>query len=63
MSKSKKKQQSSEQRPATTGGRRWPLIAVMIVVAVGIVSAIVLVQGERGGFETLNGRWLRLDGG
>ena len=33
------------------------------VVAVGIVSAIVLVQAERGRFETLNGRWLRLDGG
>ena len=46
-----------------TDGRRWPLIAVAIVVAVGIVSAIVLVQGERGGFQTLNGRWLRLDGG
>ena len=27
------------------------------------VSAIVLVQGERGGFKILNGRWLRLDGG
>ena len=63
MSKSKKKKRSSEQRPAMTDGRRWPLIAVAIVVAVGIVSAIVLVQGERGGFQTLNGRWLRLDGG
>ena len=63
MSKSKKKKRSSEQRPATTDGRREPLIAVAIVVAVGIVSAIVLVQGERGGFETLNGRWLRPDGG
>ena len=63
MTKSKKKKQSSEQRPAMTDGRRWPLIAVTIVVAVGIVSAIVLVQGERGGFEILVGRWLRLDGG
>ena len=63
MSKSKKKKRSSEPRPAMTDGRRWPLIAVAIVVAVGIVSAIVLVQGERGGFQTLNGRWLRLDGG
>lgn len=63
MSKSKKKKRSSEQRPAMTDGRRWPLIAFTIVVAVGIVGAIVLVQGERGGFETLNGRWLRLDGG
>ena len=62
MSKSKKKR-SSEQRPAMTDERRWPLIAVTIVAAVGIVSAIVLVQGERDGFETLIGRWLRLDGG
>ena len=62
MRKSKKKR-SPEQRPAMAGGRRWPLIAVTIVVAVGIVSAIVLVQGQRGGFETLNGRWLRPDGG
>ena len=63
MSKSKKKKRSSEQRPAMTDERRWPLMALTIVVAVGIVSAIVLLQGERGGFETLIGRWLRLDGG
>jgi hypothetical protein len=62
MSKSKKNIRSSQQRPAIADERRWPLIAVAIV-AVGIVSAIVLVQGERGGFETLNGRWLRPDGG
>jgi hypothetical protein len=46
-----------------TDGRRWPFIAVTIVVAVGIISAIVLIQGERSGFETLKGRWLRPDGG
>jgi hypothetical protein len=53
---------SSQQRPTATGGRRWPLIAVAILAAVGIVTAIVLNQ-ERGGFETLIGRWLRPDGG
>jgi hypothetical protein len=45
-----------------TDGRRWPLIAVTILAAVRIVAAMVL-QGEREGFETLIGRWLRLDGG
>ena len=63
MTKSKKKKQSPQQRPAMTDGRRWRLIAVTIVVAIGIVSAVALVQGERGEFKTLNGRWLRLDGG
>ena len=63
MGKSKKKKRFLEQRPAITDRRRWPLIAVTILAAVGIVSAIVLLQGERPGFETLIGRWLRLDGG
>jgi hypothetical protein len=63
MGKSKKKKRLLEQRPAITDRRRWPLIAVTILAAVGIVSAIVLLQGARPGFETLIGRWLRLDGG
>jgi hypothetical protein len=63
MGKSKKKKRFSEQRPAITDGRRWPLIAVTLVAAVGIVSAILLLQGERPGFQILIGRWLRLDGG
>jgi hypothetical protein len=63
MSKSKKKKRFPEQRPAITDRRRWPLIAVTVLAAVGIVSAIVLLQGERPGFERLIGRWLRLDGG
>ena len=60
MNKSVQKKRPSKQRPAK---RLWPLIAVLLVVAVGIVSAIVLLQRERGGFETLKGRWLRPDGG
>lgn len=63
MSKFKKKKPSSEQPPAKTDGRPWSLIAVTIVVVVGIVSAIVLLQGERGEFDILKGRWLRPDGG
>ena len=46
-----------------TGKRRWPLIAIMVVATIGIVSAMSLVQGAPSGFEALNGRWLRPDGG
>jgi hypothetical protein len=59
-SKKKKKKRLPEQRPA---GPRWPLIAVTILGAIGIVAVMVLLWGEREGFETLIGRWLRPDGG
>ncbi|HSF48439.1 MAG TPA: hypothetical protein VLA73_08765, partial [Burkholderiales bacterium] len=48
---------------ATKHARRWSLIVATIVVAVGIVGAIIFGQGKRGEFETLIGRWLRPDGG
>ena len=35
----------------------------MVVATIGIVSAMSLVQGAPSGFEALNGRWLRPDGG
>jgi hypothetical protein len=60
MSKSKKKKRLPEQRPAA---RRWPLIAVTILAAIGIVAVMVPLRAEPEGFETLIGRWLRLDGG
>ena len=60
---SKKNKRFPDQRPAMTDRRRWPLLAVTILAAVGIVAAMVPVQGEREGFETLVGRWLRPDGG
>jgi hypothetical protein len=65
MSKSKpgaspKKRRFPEQRPA---GRRRPLIAVAILAAIGIVAVMVPVRAETEVFETLMGRWLRLDGG
>lgn len=54
----------SRQRPSTkTGARRWSLIAVTAVVVVVVVVAAALLRGERGGFDTLKGRWLRVDGG
>jgi hypothetical protein len=61
MNKSTKKQ-PAERRRAMNVGRRWPLIAITIVVAIGVVSAMS-VEGESSGFEALNGRWLRPDGG
>jgi hypothetical protein len=60
MSKSKKNKQFPEQRPA---GRRWHLIAVTILAAIGIVAVMVSLRAEPEDFETLIGRWLRLDGG
>jgi hypothetical protein len=63
MSKPKQNKRPREQRPAKTGERRRFLIAVTIVVAVGIVAAVALFRGEGGGFDSLKGRWLRLDGG
>ncbi len=35
----------------------------MTVVVVGVVAAVALLRGEGGGFDTLKGHWLRLDGG
>ena len=63
MSKPKQNKRSREQRPAKSVGRHRFLIAVTIVVVVGIVVTFAILRGERGGFDTLKGRWLRLDGG
>jgi hypothetical protein len=61
--KSKQKQRARHQPPARPGGRRKFLIAITVVVVVGMVAAVALLRGERGGFDALNGRWLRPDGG
>jgi hypothetical protein len=63
MSKAQQRNRSREQRRTKTNVRRGLLIAITVVVAVGIVAAVALLRGERSGFDTLNGRWLRLDGG
>ena len=63
MSKPQQKKRSREQRRAKPRGRRRFIIAMTVVLVVGIVAAVALLRGERGGFDTLNGRWLRLDGG
>ena len=43
-------------------GRRF-LIAVTIVVVAGMGAAVTRLQGDRRGFDALNGRRLRLDSG
>jgi hypothetical protein len=63
MSKPKQNKRSREQRPAKPGGRRKFILVMTVVVVVGIVVTFALFRGERGGFDTLKGRWLRVDGG
>ena len=62
MSRPQENPRSRAQRPAKTGERRWFLIAVTIVVVVGIVVAVVFLRGEGRSFDSLKGRWVRLDG-
>jgi hypothetical protein len=63
MSKPKEKQRARQQPPAKVGARRKLVVLIPIVVVVGIVAFAALLRTERGGFQKLNGRWLRLDGG
>jgi len=63
MSKPKQKTQSRQQRPAKPRRGRRFFVAVMVMVAIGIVAAVALLRAERGGFDNLNGRWFRTDGG
>jgi len=63
MSKSKQKKRSPHQHPTKPGGRRKFIILITVVLVVGIAAAITLLRGANGGFDTLNGRWLRTDGG
>jgi len=61
----KPKQRKRAPHPGPTGARkRRRFIIAITVVLVGIAAAAVtLLRGERGGFDKLNGRWLRPDGG
>jgi len=58
------------RHPAWVTGRRRLLIAVSLVLAVGILAAVLVLRsgeqrsaGTEPGFAALNGRWLRPDGG
>ena len=63
MSKPQLKKRSPHPRSAQSRTPSRFVIAITVIVVVGVVVAIALLRGERGGFDTLNGRWLRLDGG
>jgi hypothetical protein len=63
MSKPKQKQRARQQPPAKPRGRRKFFILIAVVLMVGIAAAVTLLRGANGGFDALNGRWLRPDGG
>ena len=63
MSKPKQKQRARQQHYAKPRGRRKFFIAITVVLMVGIAAAVTLWRGANGGFDGLNGRWLRVDGG
>lgn len=63
MSKPKQKQRARRQHHAKPRGRLKFFIAITVVLIVGIAAAVTLLRGANGGFDMLNGRWLRPDGG
>jgi len=63
MSKSLHKKLRGHEHPAKPRGRRKFFIAITVVLMVGIAAAVTLLRGANGGFDVLNGRWLRPDGG
>ena len=63
MSKPKQKQRARKQHHAKPRGRRKFLILFAVVLMAGIAAAVMFWRGAHGGFDVLNGRWLRPDGG
>ena len=63
MSKPKQKQRARQQNHAKPRGRRKFFILISVVLMVGVAAAVTLLRGANGGFDKLNGRWLRPDGG
>ena len=63
MSKPKQKQRARQQHPAKPRARRKFFVLIAVVLTVGIAAAVTLLRGANGGFDNLNGRWLRPDGG
>jgi len=63
MSKPKQKQRVRDQHNTKPGARRKFFFAITVVLVVGIAAAFTLLRGANGGFDALNGRWLRPDGG
>ena len=63
MSKPKQMQRARQQHHAEPPRRRKFFIPIAVVLMVGIAAAVMLLRGGNGGFDNLNGRWLRPDGG
>ena len=63
MSKSKQKQRARCQHDAKPRARRKFFILVAVVLMVGNAADVTLWRGAHGGFDALNRRWLRPDGG
>jgi hypothetical protein len=63
MSKPKQKQRVRQQHHAKPRRRRNFFILTAVVLMVGIAAAVTLWRGANSGFDVLNGRWLRVDGG
>ena len=65
MSKPKQKTRVGHHRSGKLGGgRRRLILAITSVAVVGVVFAVVtLLRQEPADFRSLNGRWLRPDGG
>jgi hypothetical protein len=49
--------------PVKSRGRRTFLIVLALGLLVAIAAVVMLLRGASGGFDKLNGRWLRPDGG
>jgi len=62
MSNPKQKQRARQQQPAKPRGRRKLIIALAAVLLLGLAVALLL-RDKQIDFQTLNGRWLRPDGG
>jgi len=63
MSKPKHKKSRRHESSVKSGARRKFFILIAVVLTVGIAAAVTLLRGGNGGFDALNGRWLRPDGG
>ena len=62
MSKPKPKQRARQQHHAKPRWRRKLIIALTAVLLLGL-AVVLLLRDKQIDFQTLNGRWLRPDGG